>query len=46
MEGSSDVVRNIDRKSSIEAEPRTLGIDQIQYARVSVPLLFLFCAGC
>ncbi|GAY34669.1 hypothetical protein WN944_023253 [Citrus x changshan-huyou] len=33
MEGSSDVVRNIDRKSSIEAEPRTLGIDQIQYAR-------------
>ncbi|WP_375670100.1 hypothetical protein [Bartonella sp. CL29QHWL] len=33
MEGSADVVRNIDRKSSIEAEPRTLGIDQIQYAR-------------
>ncbi|KAL9459483.1 hypothetical protein AB3S75_002811 [Citrus x aurantiifolia] len=33
MEGSSDVVRTIDRKSSIEAEPRTLGIDQIQYAR-------------
>ncbi|KAB1210576.1 hypothetical protein CJ030_MR6G010872 [Morella rubra] len=31
MEGAS-VVR-IDRKSSIESEPRTLSIDQIQYAR-------------
>ncbi|GLT65729.1 hypothetical protein SLA2020_381420 [Shorea laevis] len=31
MEGAS-VIR-IDRKSSIESEPRTLGIDQIQYAR-------------
>lgn len=45
MEGSSDVVRNIDRKSSIEAEPRTLGIDQIQYARVSVPFCFCFVRG-
>ncbi|KAJ0039682.1 hypothetical protein Pint_27280 [Pistacia integerrima] len=32
MEGSS-VVSRIDRKSSIETEPRTLSIDQIQYAR-------------
>ena len=33
MEGASMV--RIDRKSSIESEPRTLGFDQIQYARVS-----------
>ncbi|XP_030543740.2 uncharacterized protein LOC115750493 [Rhodamnia argentea] len=26
-------VRRIDRKSSIESEPRTLGFDQIQFAR-------------
>uniref|UniRef100_A0A2N9IIS3 Uncharacterized protein n=1 Tax=Fagus sylvatica TaxID=28930 RepID=A0A2N9IIS3_FAGSY len=31
MEGASMV--RIDRKSSIESEPRTLGIDQIQFAR-------------
>ncbi|XP_030924003.1 uncharacterized protein LOC115950870 isoform X4 [Quercus lobata] len=31
MEGVSMV--RIDRKSSIESEPRTLGFDQIQYAR-------------
>jgi hypothetical protein len=42
MEGAS-VIR-IDRKSSIESEPRTLGIDQIQYARVSIykELFFFF----
>ena len=33
MEGASMV--RIDRKSSIESEPRTLRFDQIQYARVS-----------
>ncbi|KAF3958792.1 hypothetical protein ACB098_02G112000 [Castanea mollissima] len=31
MEGAS--MLRIDRKSSIESEPRTLGFDQIQYAR-------------
>uniref|UniRef100_A0A2N9IMX5 Uncharacterized protein n=1 Tax=Fagus sylvatica TaxID=28930 RepID=A0A2N9IMX5_FAGSY len=31
MEGTSMI--RIDRKSSIESEPRALGIDQIQFAR-------------
>ncbi|XVE74601.1 hypothetical protein DITRI_Ditri12bG0030400 [Diplodiscus trichospermus] len=33
MEGKSALPLRIDRKSSIESEPRTLRIDQIQYAR-------------
>ncbi|TXG60357.1 hypothetical protein EZV62_014930 [Acer yangbiense] len=32
MEGSSGII-GIDRKPSIETEPRTLSIDQIHYAR-------------
>ncbi|KAJ4715297.1 Coiled-coil domain-containing protein 18, putative isoform 2 [Melia azedarach] len=33
MEGSSLPTGRIDRKSSIETEPRTLNMDQIRYAR-------------
>lgn len=31
----------IERKSSIEEEPRTLTFDQIKYARVAISFLFL-----
>ncbi|KAL3721474.1 hypothetical protein ACJRO7_033902 [Eucalyptus globulus] len=40
MESAAAVAR-IDRKSSIESEPRTLGVDQIQFARVKFRL-FLY----
>ena len=37
----------IDRKSSIESEPRALGIDQIQFARVGQSIiLFYFLNFC
>ncbi|KAK2656253.1 hypothetical protein Ddye_009305 [Dipteronia dyeriana] len=43
MEGSSGII-GIDRKPSIETEPRTLSIDQIHYAREAALYVMRTCS--